>query len=114
MSTLVCLVSGVLSALGRADQRRVLLIPALALGSIASFWASGSAQQPVGYGQPAPVLRGEIARQVPDFPSFAHPSSARPMFGTLLWPNFVAVLRPSRPEDPCGPFQPGDPNRPES
>lgn len=109
MSPLVCFASGVLSALGRADRRRILLIPALALASIAMFWASGSAQQPVDYGRLVPTLQGEIPRQVPDFPFGAYPIDTRPMFDTFMWQNFVALLWPSRPEDRGEPYSPGDP-----
>jgi hypothetical protein len=77
--------------MGRANLRRVLLIPGLALGSIAMSWASGSAHQRVDYGRLVPALRGEMPRQVPDFPFAAYPFETRPMFDIFRWRSFAAL-----------------------
>jgi hypothetical protein len=67
------------------------------------------AQQRVDYGALRPVLRGEVPRQVPDFPFAAYPLDTRPMFDYFMWQNFVALMWPSRPQDHGEPYNPGDP-----
>jgi hypothetical protein len=95
--------------MGRGDRRRFLLVTGLAAGLIGALWATGSAQQQVSYSQLTPVLKGEIPRQVPDFPFAAYPLDTRPMFDTFMWQNFVAIMWPSRPEDHGEPYRPNDP-----
>jgi hypothetical protein len=77
---------------------------------IAASSVRSSAQQPTRYDHLTPVLRGQIPRQVPDFPFAAYPLETRPMFDTFMWQNFVAIMWPSRPEDHGEPFRPDDPS----
>ncbi len=86
------------------------LLLTLLLGSAGVLSATDAqAQQPVDYSALKPVLRGDMPRQVPDFPFAAYPLDTRPMFDTFMWQNFIAAMWPSRPEDHGEPYRPGDP-----
>jgi len=95
---------GMLHAPARARRLRAALLGAVLLTPLA-----GPAQQAVDYSALKPVLRGDMPRQVPDFPFAAFPVDTRPMFDTFMWQNFIAAMWPSRPEDRGEPFRPGDP-----
>jgi hypothetical protein len=84
-------------------SRFVLLMVTCLLASAAQ------AQQQVSYAALKPVLRGDMPRQVPEFPFAAYPIDTRPMFDTFMWQNFLSVVWPSRPEDHGEPFRPNDP-----
>lgn len=71
--------------------------------------AAALAQQQVNYSALHPVLKGDMPRQVPEFPFAAYPIDTRPMFDTFMWQNFIAAMWPSRPEDHGEPYRPGDP-----
>jgi hypothetical protein len=71
--------------------------------------ATAQAQQQVDYAGLRPVLRGDMPRQVPEFPFAAYPIDTRPMFDTFMWQNFIAAMWPSRPGDHGEPYRPNDP-----
>lgn len=91
----------------RRGARQALLV---ASGLAATLWTTSSAQQPTSYSHLTPVLKGQIPRQVPEFPFAAYPLDTRPMFDTFMWQNFVAIMWPSRPEDHGEPYRPDDPS----